>query len=53
MGSRVAMDKLAGRLADDIHHIRAEVVAVDTEAEGANSEVQKLLMRSARKIQVV
>ena len=39
-GSWVAMDKLAGRLAEDNHHIRAEVVAVGTEAEGAKFEGQ-------------
>jgi hypothetical protein len=52
-GSWVARDKLAGRLAEDNHHIRAEVVAVGTEAEGAKFEGQKLVMRSARKIQAV
>ena len=53
VGSLVAMDKLVGRLAEDILHIRAEVVAVGTEAEKANSEGQKLQVRLARKIQAV
>ena len=39
-GSWAAMDKLAGRLVEDIHHIRAEVVAVGTEAEWAKFEGQ-------------
>jgi hypothetical protein len=47
------MDKLAGTLAEDSHHIRAEVVVVGTEAEKVNSVGQKLEMRLARKIQVV
>ena len=53
VGSWVGMDKQEGILAKDIHHIKAEVVAVDIEAEGANSEGQKLQMRSTRKIQAV
>ena len=53
VGSWVGMDKQAGILAEDIHHIKAEVVAVGIEAKWANSEGQKLQMRSARKIQAV
>ena len=53
VGSWAGMDKQAGILAKDIHHIEAKVVAVGIEAEEANSEGQKLQMRSARKIQAV
>ena len=53
VGSWAGMDKQAGILAKDILHIKADVVAVGIEAEGASSEGQKLQMRSAIKIQAV
>ena len=53
VGSWVGMDKQEGILAKDIHHIKAEVVAVGIEAEGANFGGQTLQMRLAREIQAV
>ena len=53
VGSWAGIDKQGGILAMDIHHMKAEVVAMGIEAEVVSSEDQKLQMISAVKNQAV